>query len=351
MKIKLILFFVAVFVLSNIVSAMEEEEHAGFANLVDINFSSFFANPIEDILIYPAHYAARLGNLNNLRRFLNRGNILSRNKQGQTVLHSISHRVIHDGRQGETKLTDVAAYILGLASDFPDFINTVDESKKTALHHSIERERFSLVSFLLKQPNIRVELQDRGGNNVAHLSAKLSQQHLDQKNPRFKALRYLYRKYRFLFSIKNDEGKTPLDLMDIHAGIFLDDPVVIDHNVKSILLENSDGETPLHTAAKYEQLKSLNRIIMWLRFLSGEEELSRLLNMVDNYGNTALLLAAKHFHSAGATMLLANGANPNIANKEGHDANYYLNLFRQAMAKRARKSDSSTRNLKASSTP
>lgn len=323
MNTKIILFFVAILV-AQTVSAMEKTDHLDFSGFVDENLSSYFANPIEDVLIYSAHYTARLGNLDLFRPHINRQNIFDRNKRGETVLHAITQRTVHEGKQGETKLTDMAAYILDFADESPDFINAVDESKKTALHHCADRNRVGLLSFLLKQPNINVSLQDRDGNNVAHLSAKVAQQHYDQHEINVKALRHLYRNFQFLFFVKNNEGKTPLDLINIDVGIFLDDPKIIDRKINSIFLKNSDGETPLHVAAKYEQNNSLKRIIELMRFFRDEDNLLAQLNVIDNQGNTALHLAVKNSHMSSAKLLLAHGADPRIVDKDGYDANYYL---------------------------
>ncbi len=180
----------------------------------------------------------------------------------------------------------------------------------TLLQNSKTQEALELASLL--PDNKRVVIlgtKDTDGKTIFHKFAKLGQLELLTK-----AIEIIpVGEKSKILNLQDSEGKTAL-----HYGAQRKNGIISSNGKKiaSVLLENGgdvnvqdkEGKTPLHYAAEKGRAKTLNQML--------QNNTVTLVDTMDNQGKTALHLAAGANNRTSATILLKNGANPYLMDKQ-----------------------------------
>jgi ankyrin repeat protein len=246
---------------------------------------------------------------NQLGRFFN-----VQNERGNTPLHLA---VFHHELDFVQCLTD--SYSNALASmrfsdsnlyqkKFHEFLNGVDNEGNTPLCLASKRQRGARICEYLIQKNLQT-------------TTPLKEYDINAKEDGL-------RRFRMVFSHRNNKGDTPIALACAYGNLnrvkMWTNAYDLNSELKVVSAEecfnqmnafvsskNKNGLTPLHLAAKEHSIRKVGlNIVKWLvEFYSNalaavnpadikgnRDKLLAFLNVADNYGNTPLCLAITNYH-------------------------------------------------------
>ncbi|KAJ4718669.1 protein ACCELERATED CELL DEATH 6 [Melia azedarach] len=304
--------------------------HKEIVELMARNFPGLVSktNNQEDTAL---HVAARTGNLETVATIVycakqiptitseaDPSLLRMKNSKGNTALHDallslLASRDI-DGTTSDKSL-DLAALTLHLASQEPEVLYYQNKEGKSPLCLAVEFGREDILDYLLTVTAEVHGSDDRmpEGESPAHVAVK--QKRLD-------LLKIIIQKKPELQRLRDEKGNTPLHCAS-SVGFIEGVRYLLEVNNDSVLERNEKGLYPLHVACKSGQVEiskklltkwadptellcNRGRNILHVAAKSGkqhvvtcimEESISdKLINQMDNYGNTPLHLAVLRGH-------------------------------------------------------
>ncbi|KAJ0030237.1 hypothetical protein Pint_12831 [Pistacia integerrima] len=239
----------------------------------------------------PLHEACREGRLNIVRLLVESDPMVvyKVNKNNESVLFMACER---------GKL-DVVKQLLG----YPWLLMFEMDSSTTCLHAAAWAGHTDIVKELLTaRPQLAWQKKLNGGTPL-HISC--GKGHLD-------ITRELLKLDPDLSSLQDNEGRTPLHLAAIKGRINIIDEI-LSTSLESAEMRTISGETVLHLGVKNNQYEAV-------KFLMETLNITKLVNMPDNDGNTILHLATAGKLSTMVIYILKLGVNVNAINRKGYTA-------------------------------
>jgi ankyrin repeat protein len=185
-------------------------------------------------------------------------------------------------------------------------VDEVDRNGRLPLHWAVQEHALSLVEFLLEKAPHTANIPDKRGDTPLH---KATWCHGHQG---VQTVRYLLSCGVVDVNAVNKHGQTPLHVA-LENRLTLDKIVslLLDHPKIDMTLLDHKARHVIHFAAQSDRTQIIKQIV---------EKDPKSLDMADEYGNTALHLAAKR-GNVGAVMLLCElGADVSKTNKVGQTA-------------------------------
>ena len=270
-------------------------------------------------------------------------------------------------------LTNHDLYVLKLLSAQKFNANTQDTNGQTLLHHIISNNNLECLQYLIDHFEIDPNIQSNDGSTPLHCAPS----HCDIQ----KGLEFLITDMAFNPNIQDNDGNTSLHLfvangnikgIDFllnnvtsncftHMSLFIESlkalsrqQLTIDPNIK-----NKDGDTPLHIACKYHNIKAIKHLLQdyavdpnikdkngdtpvhWAIQVNNKKCLQLLLsntntdpNIKDNDNNTPLHSALLKKRTTCIQYLLNNSKiNPNIRDKDGDSPFSCIQLYKDISEK------------------
>ena len=313
---------------------VKEKNLEEIKKLIELGVSKDVSN-YEGMKVF--HLVALSRNLEIMKLFLNENNVNERNSQGETPLHL---SVISGSEEAVNFVLNLGANLLSidnneetpldlaflwkhekLVSILKDrLIEYKNDLGQNALHVAVLRRDFKKAQELMKESSDRKKVlneQDSLGQTPVYLAAKIGD---------MKMLKYLM-KLGARMDVKSHEGLSPMSVArkENHTDIimFLDpaNKALMKHrdekgnsNEESSSSVNSLGENPLHWIARFGYLEGLKP---YFKKVSMSHQEKDILNVQDQWGQTALYLAAERGDKDIVKALLELNADYHISNHEG----------------------------------
>ena len=181
----------------------------------------------------PLHLATKIGNQALVKLLLESDGAYTTRNDGDTPLHI----AIKNSR-------------IPLVAFFLDNIDTMDINAQNSagnspLHCAIQNNQMNTL-YLLEQRRAATNLQNNRGDTVLHLIAQKNHRRLNE------CIVYYMKNNNHL--LQNQEGNTPLHLAVLSDNFELLTRLVKDQN--TIDIQNNDGDTPLHLAVKNNKIET-----------------------------------------------------------------------------------------------
>lgn len=178
-------------------------------------------------------------------------------------------------------------------------LNDADSEGNLALHWAVFYKKAEIVEYFATFKHL-LDAKDKRGNTPLHLAVNRHQPELVP----------LFIDHKAGLEVKNLKGNTPLfEAIAANEQLTVERLVTAGANLDVI---NNEGHNALHVAASR---KNINPVI-YKYFITNKN----LINSQDKEGNTPLLLAAFHGQRAACEMLVRQGAEIKLVNKEGMNA-------------------------------
>ncbi|KAG3149663.1 hypothetical protein PI124_g11426 [Phytophthora idaei] len=190
-------------------------------------------------------------------------NVNARNQEGYSALHYA----------GNGDALDVAKYLL----DNEAHIDAHDQNGKTPLHHCI-REGSLLVVNLLVSRGAQIDIKDVDG--VTPLTLAIHQRSMNM-------LQIILNEHHVVVTTKRRDFAASVLLTAVENEIEEAARLIIEGGYSSVMIRNSDGETPLHRAI-------VKRNLQLMEFLMRQEPVNSILTALTGYGDSPAHYAARY---------------------------------------------------------
>ena len=258
------------------------------------------------------HYAAMHGSIEVVTELCNMMNILSPDSNGDSVL------IYALNNSNSSILEFLINKIIELNKNKPpgvDLLNATNKSGKRLLEVALEMNNFDALTILLKvEYNIELAYEDANGCTLLH---KIVNHHKDAK--------YLT---GLLSEIGRREPNTLCTYVNYSIPVTLNSALhlCISRNqeecLRSLLTfspnlscEDSEGNSPLHLASKYNYKSLIKILIDYVREIGGD--LPSFINAVNTQKLTPLHLSIIYFNSDIVRLLLTERASLYAVNQSG----------------------------------
>ncbi|ETP14189.1 hypothetical protein F441_10849 [Phytophthora nicotianae CJ01A1] len=187
----------------------------------------------------------------------------ARNQEGYSALHYT----------GNGDALDVAIYLLDNGAD----IDAQDQNGKTPLHHSI-REGSLLVSNLLVSRGAQVDIKDVDG--VTPLTLAIQQRSMNM-------LQIILNEHHLVATTERRDFAASVMLCAVENEIEEAVRLIVEGGYSSVMISNSDGETPLHFAI-------VKRNSQLMEFLMRQDHADGIVTAITKRGDSPAHYAARY---------------------------------------------------------
>ncbi|ETO73025.1 hypothetical protein F444_10997 [Phytophthora nicotianae P1976] len=186
-----------------------------------------------------------------------------RDEEGYSALHYV----------GNGDALDVAIYLLDNGAD----IDAQDQNGKTPLHHSI-REGSLLVSNLLVSRGAQVDIKDVDG--VTPLTLAIQQRSMNM-------LQIILNEHHLVATTERRDFAASVMLCAVENEVDEAVCLIVEGGYSSVMISNSDGETPLHFAI-------VKRNSQLMEFLMRQDHADGIVTAITKRGDSPAHYAARY---------------------------------------------------------